>query len=317
MPEESQKEQEKKSQEYVEVDLMSLLVENTEEKPSDKENKKENIVLQLNKNTGISEQILKMAKSYGVNLEVNLRDGISWEIVSESVREDLVQELDMNVEVVNNVIPKSLIEKIKDRAGYTELHLSHEGEFGLDAYLKLPVEEKYQGMVANLFYYNPELNQLEYRMDTKVTEKNEILLQFSHASDYLILFTSHSMAENSVIQNHKEEEVEKEVLVEEMKKTSSDRLLIFTGITMVCSIALIVTGFLLRRKESEEILNHNKKKTLEKEYFDEDIDDYREKEIQEYCSIKQEERQEEEYFDEDIDDYVEKENMIFYNNMKE
>ena len=285
--------------EYVEVDLMSLLVDNTTKKEEQQE--KEDIILQLAKNTEISQNILKMAKNYGVDMVVGLTNGLSWSIPSASMDKELPGKLNLGARITENVIPDELIEAIGETTDYVELSLAHDGEFGFEATLTIPVKEQREGTFANLYYYNPNLEQLEFVIATKVTKEGEIKLTFSHASDYLIVFAETSLEKEKIVTK---EQVQNETKlkedfhsVETATETKSYRtLIIVIVIIMLLSLGLIFFGIFLMRGKKEE------------EFFDEDIDDYREKKEEEgkNISFRKEARTEEEFFDEDVDDYQEK-----------
>ncbi len=287
------------SREYVEVDLMSLLVENTPKEEPTKE--KEDIILELAKNTEVSQHILKMARNYGVDMQIGLSNGLTWEIFSTTMEEILPEQLNMGAEITENIIPRKLVEMVSRDTDYLELSLEHQGEFGFEASLTIPGQESRQGKVANLYYYNPQENQLEFIMATEVTKEGNILLTFTHASEYLIVFADTSLEQDKIIAEDTKTAEEIEEIAEENKEVKEEKtytsLITIVSLVMVLALGFIAMGIVLMRKKTQE------------EFFDEDVDDYQEKQ-QITEKIIQPSREthhtEEEFFDEDIDDYQEK-----------
>ena len=285
--------------EYVEVDLMSLLVENTPKEEPTK--KKEDIILELAKNTEVSQHILKMARNYGVDMQIGLSNGLTWEIFSTTMEEILPEQLNMGAEITENIIPRKLVEMVSRDTDYLELSLEHQGKFGFEASLTIPGQESRQGKVANLYYYNPQENQLEFIMATEVTKEGNILLTFTHASEYLIVFADTSLEQDKIIAEDTKTAEEIEEIAEENKEVKEEKtytsLITIVSLVMVLALGFIAMGIVLMRKKSQE------------EFFDEDVDDYQEKQ-QITEKIIQPSREthhtEEEFFDEDIDDYQEK-----------
>ena len=211
-----------------------------------------------------------------------------------------------------------------------ELSLSHDGIFGFEATLTIPVEEKYVGKTANLFYFNEKTKELEFVMAAPVDEDGNVLLDFNHASDYVIVFADKSMEDVAKVTETITENVKVEDNITEDKQVKNDSI---SKLIVICIIILIVSGgialaglFLFKRgdeldtaeetptfeewlKEDTNKISKEMDKTEKagKEYFDDDKDDYREKEVVEAKTFHTGEiHLEEDYLDDDVDDYQEK-----------
>ena len=324
----------------VEIDLMSELVEGVVEEGTF-EGEKQTVSIQLNKNTEISQNLVKMAKENGVDLEVNLPNNLKWTIKSESLTADMASAINMNAEIVHEVIAKEVIDVVAGGNEYMELSLSHDGEFGFEATLTVPVESKYIGQTANLFYFNEKTEMLEFQMASLVDETGNIQLVFNHASDYLIVFAKDSLAaltmELEPFEGTVETDTTKETLQTEEQKEGINQLFVVCVVIMILAGGLAAAGYfiyfskkeILDGRDFEEWLkedniktesNHEKnhikemKKTKNpateqqtEEYLDDDVDDYKEKETadeQNRVRIEKTEANEDEYFD-DEDDYQE------------
>ena len=307
----------------VELELMSNLVEKAENETEDGE--KKTIAIQLNKNTEISQKIVEMAKEHGVDLEVSLPNELKWTIKADSLGDQMPSSINMNAQIVQEVIEQEVINTVVSEEEYIELSLSHDGTFGFEATLTVPVEKKHIGKTANLFYFNEKVRELEFVMAAPVNEDGNVLLDFNHASDYVIVFAEKSM-EDAVNMAETITDVAIEETVADEKQDKKDSI---NHLITICMIILLVSGgialigfFLCKHKEKpEEIVETNtfeewlkeepdRKVDLvkeNKEYFDDDKDDYREKEVQPGKTFHTGEiHLEEDYLDEDVDDYQER-----------
>ena len=325
------------STDQVEIDLMSEMIENVKEENETTE--KQTVAIQLNKNTDISQKIVEMAKEHGVDLEVSLPNNLKWTINAESLNDKMASTINMNAEIVEEVVDKKAIETVTSTEEYMELSLSHDGEFGFEATLTIPVEEKYVGQIANLFYFNEKTKELEFQMDAPVDEEGNIQLFFNHASDYVIVFSQNSMAD--VVTNvgtlTDEGEVTEEITETEEIKSKTGGLMAVCIIIMILAGGLAVAGYFIyfnkkeisdgqdfeewlkadnvKKEETEGKVTAEKEKHAEKksalkkdEYLDEDVDDYQEREKAPEVIFNTGEirLREEDYLDEDVDDYYEK-----------
>ena len=300
----------------VEVELMSNLVESAKEEET-VEGEKQTVEIQLNENTEISQKIVEMAKEHGVDLEVSLPNNLKWTINAESLNDGMASAINMNAEIVQEVIEKEVIESVTSGEEYMELSLSHDGEFGFEATLTIPVEEKYVGQIANLFYFNEKTGELEFQMDTPVDTEGNIQLFFNHASDYVIVFSQSSMAEDvtnlNVTSESNVEEISKDMPVTEEQKDGTNKLLVICIIIMVLAGGLAAAGYFIyfNKKEIsdgqdfEEWLKEEKSSKIEEE-TKKKADSKKAKGIKEEAGNKKE-PQTDKYLDEDVDDYREKE----------
>lgn len=311
-----------------ELELMSNLVEMVD--VDTEENEKKTVAIQLNKNTEISQKIVEMAKENGVNIEVSLPNALKWTIKADSLGDEMPSSINLDAQIVSEVIEKEVINTVVTEEEYMELSLSHDGIFGFEATLTIPVEEKYVGKTANLFYFNEKTKELEFVMAAPVDEDGNVLLNFNHASDYVIVFADKSMEDVAKVTETITENVNVEDNITEDKQVKNDSI---NKLIVICIIILIVSGgialgglFLFKRgdeldtaeetptfeewlKEDTNKISKEMDKTEEagKEYFDDDKDDYREKEVVEAKTFHTGEiHLEEDYLDDDVDDYQEK-----------
>lgn len=260
-----------------EAQIISDVVDKTKkEENTSASTKVEKVVLQLNDNTNISKQIVDLAVDQGVDLEVVLRNGISWNLDTKTIGQAAIEEMDMNVQLQKGIIDAGLIETLAEGRDYLEIRLAHDGEFGFTALLTIPVAEDNIGRLANLFYMNEETGKLEYQMVSEVTEEAEVSFTFSHASDYLIVFADEDMEEAvSRLTENEETEAGEEALANQEKSAQGGKtvIIIVCVLILLLAVGLIGLGIWLSKKRAAEGMDSSE----EEDYLDDDIDDYQER----------------------------------------
>ena len=156
--------------------------------------------------------------------------------------------------------------------GVIAISLSYDGEFGFEAVLSVNLEKENAGLYANLFYYNPQTNEMEFICSDVIAEDGTAELIFTHASEYTIVIDKVAMdapasseegilpeigveaEDNSTKENNTEETSNtteitspKEIGTEE--KSNTWLLLLLTGILAAAGIAGGV--FYSKKKKSE------------------------------------------------------------------
>lgn len=142
--------------------------------------------------TKIDAKIFIDAKNKGLTLEITLNNGVTWVISSDNITDDAAS-VDIDVKLKTKYIPKKDVEAIANGNDSMQVSLSHNGNFGFNADLKIPVSKKYDGMIANLFhYYNGQM----LPMASAPVKGSNVTLPFSHASEYVIVFSEKPMIED-------------------------------------------------------------------------------------------------------------------------
>lgn len=139
--------------------------------------------------TAIKADVFEAAKDKNVTLELTLENGVKWEIKAESIGDDTV-DVNINVELNTSNVPAASVEAVAEGKTTMQISLAHNGSFGFEANITIPVASANDGKVANLFHYNN--GTLEFVASVKVSN-GEATLPFSHASEYVIVFDEKSM----------------------------------------------------------------------------------------------------------------------------
>lgn len=142
--------------------------------------------------TKIDAKIFIDAKNKGLTLEITLNNGVTWVISSDNITDDAAS-VDIDVKLKTKYIPKKEVEAIANGNDSMQVSLSHNGNFGFNADLKIPVSKRYENMYANLFhYYNGQM----LPMASEPVKGSNVTLPFSHASEYVIVFSEEPMIED-------------------------------------------------------------------------------------------------------------------------
>ena len=128
-------------------------------------------------------------------------NGIVWAVNGKDVTGDSFEDINFSASTGDGVtvIPTELISGLTEERFSMELTLEYEGEFGFTAVMSVNVEKKNAGKYANLFYFNPKTETMEFICSAPVKEDGTADLTFTHASDYVIVVdeTPMSVANNT------------------------------------------------------------------------------------------------------------------------
>ncbi|MFA5657722.1 MAG: hypothetical protein WC900_00365, partial [Oscillospiraceae bacterium] len=87
----------------------------------------------------------------------------------------------------------SLVDSLRGNNQAIQLHLYFSGKFGFKATLNVDLGSANSGKFASLFYYNPETKQFEYVSAAKIGSDGKTDLDFTHASDYVVVISNEAM----------------------------------------------------------------------------------------------------------------------------
>lgn len=139
--------------------------------------------------TTIKADVFEAAKEKKVTLELKLENGVKWEIKAETIG-DGAADVNINVELNTSNVPAASVDAVAEGKSTMQISLAHNGSFGFEANITIPVASANNGKVANLFHFSN--GALEFVASVTVSE-GEAKLPFSHASEYVIVFDEKSM----------------------------------------------------------------------------------------------------------------------------
>lgn len=149
------------------------------------------------KDTTIKADVFEAAKEKKVTLELKLENGVKWEIKAETIGNGAA-DVNINVELNTTNVPAASVEAVAEGKSTMQISLAHDGSFGFEANITIPVASANNGKVANLFHFNN--GALEFVASATVIN-GEATLPFSHASEYVIVFNEKSMGSSADTSN--------------------------------------------------------------------------------------------------------------------
>lgn len=196
----------------------------------------------------------------------DLGAGFYWSVNGEEIpaaSDTVYQGYDLGVASNTGSIPAAVSETLPD--GVTgnppiDLSLSHEGAFGFRMTLTVPVGTERSGYWANLYYFNPAAQKMEFRCAVKIDQLGNAHFPFTHASQYAVVIdaSAHS-AETINAANPPAPEEEPPVKKPENNKpvSTSRKLGVGVIISLVVAVlavagAILVLVTKLRRHNEEE-----------------------------------------------------------------
>ena len=213
------------------------------------------IAVDMNGSSVVPGSIFDTIRGKDITIEFDLGNGITWRVNGKSVTKENVSDIDFSVSVgkdASNTIPVDVINALTVEKFSLNLTLAYEGELGFEAILRLNVGEENKGLIANLFYYNADTNELEFICADEIDENGQTELVFTHASDYTIILDTASMepaagAEDTVgndtVQAASAEGADT-VQAADAEADSSHTLLIWL-IVLVCIAAVAAAGVMI------------------------------------------------------------------------
>ncbi len=149
--------------------------------------KKETVTVDMKKADGtyeteVPKEVLTAAKGSNVDVVFDM-GGYQWTINGKDIKD--AKDVNLEVKMNTNAVPKNIVSKLAGKNDTVQLSLSHDGEFGFKAALKIALDKKYAGKFGNLYYYNK--GKLEPVQAGKIDKNGNVTFTFEHASDYVIV----------------------------------------------------------------------------------------------------------------------------------
>lgn len=135
--------------------------------------------------TVVPVDILEAAKGADIDVVLDM-GGYSWTINGNDIKGANLKDINLEVKVGADVVPNKLIQKLAGDKPTTQLSLTHSGDFGFKASLNVEVGKDNAGQFGNLFYYDSD-GKLVFMNAGKIEADGTVSLDFSHASDYVVV----------------------------------------------------------------------------------------------------------------------------------
>ncbi|MDE7302486.1 MAG: Ig-like domain-containing protein [Oscillospiraceae bacterium] len=149
------------------------------------------LVVDMNGATKVPSTVFKAIKGKDIDLVLNLNSSIKWTINGLSVTS--TSAIDFDVTKNTKHIPNEVVDKAEG-SHKRQISLDHNGSFGCNAVMSYDVGTQYNGLYANLFYYNRKAKELEL-IDCSPISGGKANFVFTHASDYLITISDEPLGD--------------------------------------------------------------------------------------------------------------------------
>lgn len=146
--------------------------------------------------TVISKEILEAAKGKDVDILLNM-GGYTWTINGKDINASNLKDINMEVILDTKNIPSKTLQALAGDNPIRQLSLAHEGDFGFKALLTVNVGSEHSGQFGNLYYHDSD-GKMVFINTGKINSDGNVSLEFSHASDYVIVMSDKEMSQSDV-----------------------------------------------------------------------------------------------------------------------
>lgn len=154
------------------------------------------ITVDMNGSTVVPGDVFNDIKGKDITMVFDMGNGITWSVNGKDITSDSVGDINFDVKVgadANNTIPVDIINKVIGERYSMNISLAYDGGFGFKAVMTLNVDAKNAGLIANLFYFNEQIGELEFICADEIAEDGTAELTFTHASEYTIVIDKEPM----------------------------------------------------------------------------------------------------------------------------
>ena len=136
----------------------------------------------------ISKETFERIAGKDVTVEIATGTGVTWLVNGKDIPSNAkLQDLNLSVNTQATTIPVEVVNKITGVTEIRQLELAHTGEFGVTLTLRLDVGQANSGYWANLYYFNPQTQALEYQTAARIGADGNADIPFTHASSYAVV----------------------------------------------------------------------------------------------------------------------------------
>lgn len=148
------------------------------------------VVVNLNGNTSVDKSVFDEIKGRDVTVRFRLKGGAYWTINGKDIEQS--RKVDLGVRMNRMSAPRDEIKELAGDKKTVKFTLSHNGKLGFSGILNIPVNEKYNGKYANLYYYGKGF---EFAGSSLISD-GYAQFRFDHASEYIIVIDDYPHGED-------------------------------------------------------------------------------------------------------------------------
>jgi len=202
--------------------------------------------------TVVPADILEEAKGKDVTIVLDM-GGYTWEINGLDIHAPSLKDINLEVTLDTNAVAPSVVNAVANGAPTRQISLTHNGDFGFKGKLSINVGDQYAGQFGNLYYYDSN-EKLVFQNAGIIGSDGNVSLEFSHASDYVVV-VSEEMHEE-VAEVEETEVMEEETTVEEaeavVEEVQEEAGIPIVSIIIVVVAVILVAAFIATRKRNDE-----------------------------------------------------------------
>ena len=173
----------------------------------------------------------------GKNIDVVLDMGeYTWTVNGMDIVAPKLVEINLHVIMDTTAIPTKTISTLAGNNPTRQLSLVHNGDFGFKASLTVNVGSQHAGTNGNLYYHDSN-NKLVFISNGIVQTDGSVSLDFTHASDYVIIF-------DTAMENTDTDTEQPPVQQPEETSTAS-----FPVIPVIIAVVIIAAVLVLKKKK--------------------------------------------------------------------
>lgn len=151
------------------------------------------IDIDMNGETEVPSEIFGEIAGKDVTISFNMGNGISWTINGQDIPLDVtIEETDLGISLNTHGVPVDVVGTVAGDLESVQFTLSHDGQFGFDMTLTIPLGNTNSGFWANLYYYVD--GGLKFQTSSRIASDGSAALRMTHASQYVIVIDDHSHA---------------------------------------------------------------------------------------------------------------------------
>lgn len=156
----------------------------------------ESVVVDMADATVISKEILESAKGKDVDVKLNFGE-YTWTINGKDIKAEDLKNINLEVKTNTKAIPSKTVAALAGNNPTKQLSLTHNGDFGFKAKLTVNVGSEFSGKYGNLYYYDSD-GKMVFMNAGKINPDGTVSLEFSHASEYVIVMSDKKMSQADV-----------------------------------------------------------------------------------------------------------------------
>ena len=156
------------------------------EAPKKKGQKAPEVKIEMNGANIVPARVLQEAKGHDVNVKFDM-GGYSWTVNGKDIGDINLQDINLAVDINTDAVPSNAVKALAGGKETQQISLRHDGAFGFKATLTLQAPKDTTGKYGNLYWYDSN-HKLVFQDSGLVKADGSLELDFSHASDYVIVY---------------------------------------------------------------------------------------------------------------------------------